>query len=34
MSALLVAEDVVAGYLPGINTLNGVNLTLAEGELV
>ncbi|MFT7597240.1 MAG: branched-chain amino acid transport system ATP-binding protein [Acidimicrobiales bacterium] len=34
MSSLLVAEDVVAGYLPGINILNGVNLTLAEGELV
>lgn len=34
MSALLIAEDVVAGYLPGINILNGVNLTLAEGELV
>lgn len=34
MSALLVAEEVVAGYLPGIDILNGVNLTLGEGELV
>lgn len=34
MSNLLVAENVVAGYLPGIDILNGVNLTLAEGELV
>lgn len=31
---LLVAEGVVAGYLPGIDILSGVNLTLAEGELV
>jgi branched-chain amino acid transport system ATP-binding protein len=34
MSELLVATDVHAGYLPGVNILNGVNLTLAEGELV
>jgi branched-chain amino acid transport system ATP-binding protein len=34
MSDLLVASDVHAGYLPGVNILNGVNLTLAEGELV
>ncbi len=31
---LLVAKDVIAGYLPGINILNGVNLTLGDGELV
>jgi branched-chain amino acid transport system ATP-binding protein len=31
---LLVAEDVTAGYLPGVDILNGVNLTLADGELV
>ena len=34
MSDLLVANDVRAGYLPGVDILNGVNLTLAEGELV
>jgi branched-chain amino acid transport system ATP-binding protein len=31
---LLVAEEVTAGYLPGIDILTGVNLTLEEGELV
>lgn len=31
---VLVAQDVVAGYLPGIDILNGVNLDLSEGELV
>ncbi|MEX0658052.1 MAG: ABC transporter ATP-binding protein [Egibacteraceae bacterium] len=31
---VLVAESVVAGYVPGINILNGCNLELAEGELV
>jgi branched-chain amino acid transport system ATP-binding protein len=31
---LLVAHDIVAGYLPGVNILNGCTLTLAEGELV
>lgn len=34
MGDLLVADAVVAGYLPGIDILNGVNLTLAEGELI
>ncbi len=34
MSHLLVAERVVAGYLPGIDILTGVDLTLADGELV
>lgn len=34
MNDLLVAREVVAGYLPGIDILNGVDLTLAEGELV
>jgi len=34
VSDLLVAEGIVAGYLPGIDILNGVNLTVAEGELV
>lgn len=31
---LLAADDVVAGYLPGVDILNGVDLTLADGELV
>ena len=31
---LLVATDVVAGYVPEVNILNGCNLTLFEGELV
>lgn len=31
---LLIAEDVTAGYLPGIDILTGCNLTLGEGELV
>ncbi|HEY8341229.1 MAG TPA: ABC transporter ATP-binding protein [Egibacteraceae bacterium] len=31
---LLEADNLVAGYLPGVNILNGCNLTLAEGELV
>ncbi len=33
-SHLVEAADVVAGYLPGIDILNGCNLTLSEGELV
>ncbi|MFY7820106.1 MAG: ABC transporter ATP-binding protein [Rhodoluna sp.] len=28
------AEDLVAGYLPGINILNGCSLTAYEGELI
>ena len=31
---LLVAEDVTAGYLPGIDILTGCELTLDEGEFV
>lgn len=31
---LLVASDVVAGYLPGVDILNGCNLVLHPGELV
>jgi branched-chain amino acid transport system ATP-binding protein len=34
MSNLVEATDVVAGYLPGVDILNGCNLTLSEGELV
>lgn len=30
----LVAERIIAGYLPGVDILNGVNLTLAPGELI
>jgi branched-chain amino acid transport system ATP-binding protein len=30
----LVAENIVAGYVPEVNILNGCNLTLAERELV
>jgi branched-chain amino acid transport system ATP-binding protein len=32
--AILVAEDVTAGYVPGVDILTGVGLTLGEGELV
>ncbi len=32
--ALLVAESVVAGYLPGIDILDGCDLVVEEGELV
>jgi branched-chain amino acid transport system ATP-binding protein len=32
--AVLVAENIVAGYVPEVNILNGCNLTLADGELV
>lgn len=31
---LLDAREVVAGYLPGVDILNGINLTLESGELV
>jgi branched-chain amino acid transport system ATP-binding protein len=31
---LLVAEDVTAGYLPGVDILTGCDLTLDEGEFV
>lgn len=31
---LLVAEAVVAGYLPGVDILRGVDLTLDDGDLV
>ena len=32
--ALLVAEDIVAGYIPEVNILNGCNLELHDGEFV
>lgn len=31
---VLTAEGVVAGYLPGVDILTGVDLTLGDGELV
>lgn len=31
---LLIADGLVAGYVPGVHILNGCNLELAEGELV
>lgn len=31
---LISATGIVAGYLPGVNILDGCNLTAAEGELV
>jgi branched-chain amino acid transport system ATP-binding protein len=31
---LLIAEEVTAGYIPGIDILTGCNLVLHEGELV
>ena len=34
MSALLAAEDVVAGYLPGVDILTGCSLQLRSGEIV
>jgi branched-chain amino acid transport system ATP-binding protein len=33
-TALVSAKNLVAGYLPGINILNGCNLYANEGELV
>jgi branched-chain amino acid transport system ATP-binding protein len=32
-SSLLAAEDIVAGYVPGVDILKGCTLTLASGEL-
>ena len=31
---LLIADDLTAGYIPGVNILNGCSLELMEGELV
>ncbi len=31
---LIVIDEVVAGYVPRVNILNGVNLVLAPGELI
>jgi len=32
--ALLVADSVVAGYVPGVDILNGCDLVLEQGELI
>ncbi|WP_166351251.1 ABC transporter ATP-binding protein [Phytoactinopolyspora limicola] len=32
--AILRADEIVAGYFPGVNILNGCDLYLTEGELV
>jgi branched-chain amino acid transport system ATP-binding protein len=32
--ALLVAEELVAGYVPEVNVLNGVSLSVGAGEIV
>ena len=34
MAALIEATNVVAGYLPGVNILNGCNLYANQGDLV
>lgn len=34
MAALIEAKGVIAGYLPGVNILNGCDLYANEGELV
>lgn len=34
MSALLVADELVAGYLPGVDILTGVSVELKDGDLV
>ncbi|MEE1295999.1 MAG: ABC transporter ATP-binding protein [Bifidobacterium sp.] len=31
---LMEADNLIAGYLPGVNILNGASLTLDEGEIV
>ena len=31
---VLVVEDLVAGYVPGVDVIRGCSLTVAEGELV
>ena len=33
-NAILRADDLIAGYLPGVNILNGADLYCQEGELV
>ena len=31
---LLCTEDVIAGYVPEVNILNGVSISVHEGEIV
>lgn len=31
---LLIADGVIAGYLPGVDILRGVDLTLGDGEMI
>ena len=31
---LLRAEDLVAGYVPEVDILNGISITVGEGEVV
>ncbi|WP_062377653.1 ABC transporter ATP-binding protein [Demequina pelophila] len=31
---VLVADDLIAGYLPGVDILNGCSMSVAEGELI
>jgi branched-chain amino acid transport system ATP-binding protein len=33
-AALLEARDVVAGYIPGVDVLNGCSLTVDDGEII
>jgi len=33
-AVVLEATDVIAGYLPGIDILNGCSMTVKEGELI
>ena len=34
MSSVLDVRDLVAGYIPEVNILNGCNITVAQGEFV
>ena len=34
LEGLLVADNLIGGYVPGVDILNGCDLVLAEGELV
>ncbi len=34
MSSVLDVKDLVAGYIPEVNILNGCNITVGQGELV
>ena len=31
---ILIADDIIAGYLPGVDILNGCSMEVAEGELI